>query len=80
MPTTDLPGIGAMMRIESARSASARSSERLVMRLTLTPGAGSNSYIVITGPGCTVTTRPCTPKSASFFSRIREFMIRESRS
>ncbi len=50
------------------------------MRFTLTPEAGSNSYIVITGPGCTVTTRPPTPKSASFFSRMREFMMRLSRS
>ena len=80
MPTTDLPGSGAMMRTESARSASARSSERFTIRFTLTPEAGSNSYMVTTGPGCTVTTRPPTPKSASFFSRIREFMIRLSRS
>ena len=50
------------------------------MRLTFTPGAGSYSYIVITGPGWTVTTRPATPKSWSFFSRMREFMIRLSRS
>jgi len=50
------------------------------IRLTLTPDAGSNSYIVITGPGCTVTQRPPMPKSCNFFSRIREFMIRLSRS
>ena len=80
MPTTLLPGIGAMIRMDRARSASARSSDRFVMRLTLTPAAGSNSYIVMTGPGWTVTTRPFTPKSASFFSRMREFMIRLSRS
>ena len=69
-----------MMRTESARSASARSSASPTIRLTLIPDAGSNSYIVMTGPGCTVTTLPPTPKSASFFSRIREFMIRLSRS
>ena len=31
------------------------------MRLTLMPGAGSNSYMVITGPGLTSTTLPSMP-------------------
>jgi len=46
------------------------------MRWTLMPDAGSNSYIVTTGPGCTFTTVPPTPKSESFFSRIFEFMYK----
>jgi hypothetical protein len=50
------------------------------MRDTLMPGAGSYSYMVITGPGWTFTTRPSTPKSASFFSSTREFAISSSRS
>ena len=44
------------------------------MRLTLTPGAGSNSKVVMTGPGRTATTLPATPKSASLFSRMRELV------
>ena len=35
------------------------------MRLTFTPGAGSISKVVITGPGRTATTLPSMPKSAS---------------
>ena len=57
----------------------ARSSERLTILLILTPGAGSSSYIVITGPGNTSTTRPSTPKSDNFFSKMRELVTRESR-
>ena len=72
MPTTGLPGIGASTRTESARSAIERSSARLTMRFTFTPGAGSNSKVVITGPGRTATTLPMTLKSASFVSRMRE--------
>ena len=45
--------------------ASARSSSRRVIWFTLTPAAGSNSYIVTTGPGWTSVTRPVMPKSAS---------------
>jgi hypothetical protein len=71
-PTTGFPGIGARMRTDAARSAIARSSARFTMRDTFTPGAGSNSNVVITGPGRTATTLPATPKSASFVSRMRE--------
>ena len=39
----------------------ARSSDRFAIRLTLTPGAGSNSNMVITGPGLTSTTLPSIP-------------------
>src|SRR2546426_3013964 len=62
MPTTDLPGNGATMRRLVALSARARSLSRLTMRATFTPGAGSNSYIVTIGPGCTSVTFPSIPK------------------
>ena len=68
-----------MIRMLGARNASARSSERFVILLILTPGAGSSSYIVMTGPGFTSTTFPSTPKSESFFSSSRELAINVSR-
>ena len=40
----------------------AKSSERFVNLLTLTPSAGSISYNVITGPFFISTISPCTPK------------------
>ena len=43
MPTTDFPGTGAWMRTLLAAKCRAMSSDRLVMRLTLTPGAGVSS-------------------------------------
>ena len=52
IPTTDLPGIGATIRMLIAFMASARSSARLTILATFTPAAGSNSYIVTTGPTC----------------------------
>jgi len=67
MPTTDFPGSGATMRRLTALSASARSSARFTIRATLVPGAGSNSYIVTTGPGRTSVTRPSMPKLAKAF-------------
>ena len=76
IPTTGLPGMGASTRTESARSAIERSSASVTMRFTFTPGAGSNSKVVITGPGRTATTLPITPKSASFVSRMRELAMR----
>ena len=61
MPTTDFPGIGATILIETAERAMARSSDRFDILLTLMPGAGSNSYIVTTGPGLTSVTLPSIP-------------------
>jgi hypothetical protein len=49
-PTAALPGIGATMRMDCARMASARSSARAAMRPTFTPGAGPTSNCVTTGP------------------------------
>ena len=80
IPTTPLPGMGATMRIESAWSAMERSSARLAMRLTLMPGPGAYSNMVMTGPGHISTTSPSTLKSSSFFSSSRAFMVRRSRS
>ena len=71
MPTTASPGTGAWIRTAAARRAIERSSARLTIWLTLMPEPGSNLYIVTTGPGCTSTTRPSTPKSASFCSSTR---------
>ena len=51
MPTTALPGTGARILTPGARIAIVRSSARLTIRLTFTPGAGSISKVVITGPG-----------------------------
>ena len=61
-----------------ADSARARSLARLLIWLTLTPGAGRNSKRVITGPGCTATTSASTPKSRSFSSTRRDIASRAS--
>ena len=74
IPSVDLPCSGATMRTLPDFNASARSSDRFTILDSFTPGAGSNSYIVITGPGCTSTTCPSIPKSSSFFSRTFEFI------
>ncbi|OPY86788.1 MAG: hypothetical protein A4E73_03857 [Syntrophaceae bacterium PtaU1.Bin231] len=79
MPMAALPGMGAMIRTLGAFRARARSSARFVIRLIFTPGAGSSSYIVMTGPALTSMTLASTPKSASFFSRMRELARRLSR-
>ena len=52
------------MRTDSALRARARSSWRLTIWLTLTPGAGWNSKTVITGPGLIASIVPSTPNSA----------------
>src|SRR5258708_2597902 len=62
-PRVERPGRRSM-RTDSALSASARSSCRLTMWLTLTPGAGWNSKTVITGPGLIASIVPSTPNSA----------------
>src|SRR5216117_2577111 len=59
MPTAALPGMGATMRSEGARIASAKSSARAAMRPTFTPGPGATSYCVTTGP----TVRPAIEPS-----------------
>ena len=71
-PTTDLPGMISTTRTLMADSARARSFDRLLIWLTLTPGAGRNSNRVITGPGNTATTSASTPKSRSLSSTRRD--------
>ena len=61
--TVPRPGMGPTIRTEADLSARARSSPRFTTWLTLTPGAGSNSYEVMMGPGLTWTMRPSTSKS-----------------
>ena len=63
MPTLERPG-SRSMRIDSADSESARSSESPMTWLTLMPAAGRNSYVVTTGPGWYSITSPSTPNSA----------------
>src|SRR5213593_3177919 len=59
IPTAAFPGMGATMRSEGARMASARSSASAAMRPTFTPGPGATSYCVTTGP----TVRPAIAPS-----------------
>ena len=72
MPTTDFPGIGATMRKLIAFMANARSSARFTILATLVPGAGSNSYIVTTGPGRTSVTLPSMPKLSNAFDKMSD--------
>ena len=57
------------MRMLLAFIASARSASRLAMRLTLTPGAGTTSNWVTTGPVVRPPIRLCTPNERSFSTR-----------
>src|SRR3989449_7823731 len=63
MPTAALPGMGATMRSEGARIASAKSSARAAMRPTFTPGPGATSYCVTTGPTVRPAIEPSDRKS-----------------
>ena len=71
-PTNGLPGMISTTRTLMADSARARSFARLLIWLTLTPGAGRNSKRVITGPGRTATTSTSIPKSRSLISTRRD--------
>ncbi len=61
-PTTLRPGIGAMIRMLNALSASARSSSSAMILLILVSMSGLYSNNVITGPGRIAVTLPFTPK------------------
>ena len=80
IPITAFPGIGATILILRAFSARDRSSERLTILLIFTPGAGSYSNVVITGPGEMAVTIPLTLKSSSVFSSSLAWDSRYSRS
>ena len=60
MPMTVRPGT-VETRAAKADIERAISSARPITRLAFKPGAGSNSYIVTTGPGRTDTISPLTP-------------------
>ena len=62
-----LPGIGAILA-DSELVFLAISSDRLIIFETLTPGAGSNSYRLTTGPLLIALIFPSIPKSNKIFS------------
>ena len=62
IPINDLPGIGASIRTSLAANASAMSSVKLTILLTLTPTAGWTSNFVTEGPKLALTTFASTPK------------------
>ena len=70
MPTACFPGIGATIRTRDAASRSAMLSARLTMREILTPGAGNNSNMVITGPRRMPVTSASILNSASVAIRV----------
>ena len=63
-----LPAIVAILA-DSELVFLAISSDKLIIFETLTPGAGSNSYKVTTGPLLTFFIFPSTPKSKRIFSK-----------
>ena len=67
IPTACFPGIGASILIVSASRLNAISSAKLAILLTLTPGAGAISYLVIAGPTDTFSTFAETPKLYNVF-------------
>ena len=77
-PTNDLPGITSTTRTLTTDKALARSLARLVIWLTLTPGAGSSSKRVMIGPGDTDTTWTSMSKSRSFSSTSRDIASSDS--
>ena len=62
IPTAALPGTGASILTPSAARFRAMSSERFVILLILTPGAGDSSYLVTDGPRHIFTISAFTPK------------------
>ncbi|CDD80968.1 putative uncharacterized protein [Dialister sp. CAG:357] len=70
IPTADLPGIGASMRICVAASAIASSFDKPSILLTLTPISGLSSNLVTVGPTLALITFAPTPKLASVDSMI----------
>jgi hypothetical protein len=65
-PTAPLPGMGATIRMVRARMARARSASRFAIRFTFTPGAGTTSNCVTTGPVVRPPMRLSTLKVRSF--------------
>ncbi len=75
MPTADFPGIGARIRTSGEASASAMSSDRPIIRPTLTPVASWISYLVTWGPCTTLPMVASTSKLCSVRSRILMFSL-----
>ena len=78
IPTAPLPGIGVKMRMDVAFKAIARSSCNELNWFTFTPGPGSTSKRVITGPVSQPTTLPFTLKFSSFSSSMRPISFSSS--
>ena len=74
MPTADLPGIGASMRMWVAARAMASSLERPSILLTLTPTSGRSSNLVTVGPTLAWITLAMTPKLFKVDSIIDAFL------
>ena len=72
IPITDLPSMTSTTRTLFADSERAKSFDKLVILLALTPGAKLSSKRVITGPGKTPTTSALIPNSSNFASTKRE--------
>ena len=72
IPITDLPSITSTTLTLLADKERAKSLDRLVILLALTPGAKFSSKRVITGPGNTPTTSAFMPNSNSLASTKRE--------
>ena len=77
-PITERPCTTSTTRTLFTDSARARSLAHLVMLLPRTPGAGSRSKCVITGPGDTATTLASTPNSSSLSSICCDMLVRVS--
>ena len=75
IPTTSRPGIGAIIRNDSADSANDKSSAKSDTRFTRTSTFGLNSNIVTTGPGLAATICPPTPKVFNFSKVISAFLL-----
>ena len=77
-PITDLPGMTSTTRTLTTDNERARSLARLEIWLDFTPGAGSSSKRVMTGPGITETTSTWMPKSFSLSSTSRDIASSDS--
>ena len=70
MPTACFPGMGATIRTLDAASRSAMLSDRFTILLSLTPGAGRISNMVMTGPFRIPVTSAWIPNSSRVNRRV----------
>ncbi|CCY68717.1 unknown [Eubacterium sp. CAG:161] len=78
IPTAAFPGIGASIRMSAAAIFNFMSSARPVIRLTLVPISGCNSYLVTDGPLLTFVTSTLTPKFAKTCFSLLAVCIRDA--